>query len=98
MGIDVTLNKNLCIVMQQYYSNCDPYRLWLGAPLDGKKMNEVIKIKVTQGGKEIPQHIEYDKMIWCGLSWGVAEITQGTLTTINRWLYGVQLTKKTLLK
>jgi hypothetical protein len=76
--VDVPAGKNLRIVMQQYYSNGDPCRSWLGAPPDGKKVNEVIKIQVTQDGREIPQHIEYDKMIWSGLSWGVAEIRQGT--------------------
>lgn len=76
--IDAPAGKNLRVIMQQYYSNGDPCRSWLGAPPDGKKVNEVIKIKVTQDGKEIPQHIEYDKMIWSGLSWGVAEIKEGT--------------------
>lgn len=79
--VDVPAGKNLRIVMQQYYSNGDPCRSWLDAPPDGEKVNEVIKIKVTQDGKEIPQHIEYDKMIWSGLSWGVAEITRGTFHT-----------------
>jgi len=66
--------KDLRVVFQQFYSNGDPCRSWLGAPPDGKKVSEVIKIQVSQDGKVIPQHIEYDKMIWSGLSWGVAEI------------------------
>jgi hypothetical protein len=76
--VNAPAGKDLRIIMQQYYSNGDPCRSWLGAPPDGKKVSEVIKIKVTQDDKEIPQRIEYDKMIWSGLSWGVAEIKHGT--------------------
>ncbi len=66
--------KNIRVVFQQYYSNGDPCRSWLGAPPDGKKVSEVIRIKISQANKTLPQHIEYDKMIWSGLSWGVAEV------------------------
>ncbi len=77
-AVSAVKDKGMRIIMQQYYSNGDPCRSWPGAPPDGKKVSEVIRIKVTQDGKEIPTHIEYDKMIWSGLSWGVAEVKQGT--------------------
>ena len=35
-------------------------------------------IKASQDGKELPLHIENDKMIWSGLSWAVGEIKQGS--------------------
>ena len=70
--------KNVRIVMQQFYKNGDPCRSWPGAPPDGKKVTEVIKIKATQDGKEIPLYTQYDKVIWSGLSWGVAEARVGT--------------------
>jgi hypothetical protein len=69
--------KNVRIIMQQFYKNGDPCRSWPGAPPDGKKVSEVIIIKVSQDGKEIPLHIEYDKMIWSGLSWGAGEVKYG---------------------
>jgi hypothetical protein len=62
------------IIMQQFDKNGQPYRSWPGAPPDGKNVNEVIMIKVTQDGKEVPLHIEYDKMIWSGLSWAAGEV------------------------
>ncbi|MFI5161658.1 MAG: hypothetical protein ACHQHN_10300 [Sphingobacteriales bacterium] len=71
-------DKGIRIVFQQFYKNGDPCRSWLGAPPDGKKVSEVIKIKVSQGSKTIPLHIEYDKMIWSGLSWGVGEAKRGS--------------------
>jgi hypothetical protein len=68
--------KNIRILMQQFGDDGLARRSWGGAPPDGKKMNEYLKIEVTQDQKPIPTHIEYDKMIWCGLSWGAAEIDQ----------------------
>jgi len=68
--------KNIRIIMQQFYKNGDPRRSWPGAPPDGKKVSEALIIKATQDGKELPLHIENDKMIWSGLSWAVAELRQ----------------------
>jgi hypothetical protein len=67
--------KGLRIIMQQFGSNGLPYRSWPGAPPDGKKVSEVIKIVATQAGKALPMRIEYDKVIWSGLSWGAVELS-----------------------
>lgn len=77
-AVNVPAGKNIRVVFQQFYQNGDPCRSWLGAPPDGKKVSEVIKINVSQDGKTIPLHIEYDKMIWSGLSWGVGEVKRGS--------------------
>jgi hypothetical protein len=37
-------------------------------------MNEYLTITAKQGGKTLPVRVEYDKMIWCGLSWAAGEI------------------------
>jgi len=37
-------------------------------------MNEYLTITARQGEKNLPVKIEYDKMIWCGLSWAAGEI------------------------
>ena len=73
---DVTPVKGraLRIILQQFDSRGNPYRSWPGAPPDGKKVSEVIRISATQNGREVPLQIEYDKVIWSGLSWGAAEI------------------------
>jgi hypothetical protein len=68
--------KNIRILMQQFGDDGLARRSWGGAPPDGRKMDEYLKIEVTQDQKPILCHIEYDKMIWCGLSWGAAEINQ----------------------
>ena len=69
--------KDVRIILQQFDSKGLPYRSWPGSPPDGKKVSEVIKIDASQDGKDIPLHIEYDKVIWSGLSWAAAEIKQG---------------------
>ena len=72
--IKAPTGKDIRILLQQFDNWGFPYRSWGGAPPDGKKMNEFLKIEVTQNGKPVPMQIQYDKMIWSGLSWGAAEI------------------------
>jgi hypothetical protein len=64
--------------VQQFGTDGNPVRSWGGSPPDGKKMNELIQIRVVQGGKELPLQVNYDKMIWSGLSWGAAELRRGS--------------------
>ena len=41
-------------------------------------MDKLLTIRCRQGGRELPLVIEYDKMIWSGLSWGAGELRQGS--------------------
>jgi hypothetical protein len=77
-NVTAVKGKDVRIILQQFDAKGLPYRSWPGSPPDGKKVSEVIKIKVSQGGKEVPLHIEYDKVIWSGLSWAAAEVKQGS--------------------
>jgi hypothetical protein len=70
--------KDLRIIVQQFGSDGNPVRSWGGSPPDGKKMNELIQIRVLQAGSALPLRIEYDKMIWSGLSWGAVELKHGS--------------------
>jgi hypothetical protein len=65
---------NVRILFSQRGSDGKPFRSWGGAPPNGTKMNEYLRITAKQGDKELPLRIQYDKMIWCGLSWAAAEI------------------------
>src|SRR4029077_8404159 len=56
-AIKVPPGKDIRIIVQQFDSYGFPYRSWGGAPPDGKKMNEFLKIIVKQGNKIIPQFI-----------------------------------------
>jgi len=42
-------------------------------------MDALLKIHVSQGKKPVPLILEYDKMIWSGLSWAAAEIRPASL-------------------
>ncbi|MDB5134984.1 MAG: hypothetical protein JWP37_1587 [Mucilaginibacter sp.] len=75
--INVLKGKNVRIIMQQFDAKGVPYRSWPGSPPDGKKVSEAININALQDGKNILLHIEYDKVIWSGLSWAAAEIKHG---------------------
>jgi hypothetical protein len=66
--------KDLRIIFQQFGEDGFPVRSWGGAPPDGKKMDAFLKITAKQDGKLLPVSIQYDKMIWSGLSWAAGEI------------------------
>lgn len=66
--------KDIRILFQQFGPDKFPRRSWGGSPPNGKKMDEFFKITVTQGEKTIPLTIQYDKMIWSGLSWAAGEV------------------------
>jgi hypothetical protein len=66
--------KDIRILFQQFGTDNFPRRSWGGSPPNGKKMDQFFTIKVSQGKKNIPVTIHYDKMIWSGLSWAAGEI------------------------
>jgi hypothetical protein len=65
---------DLRIVFQQKGTDGNVRRSWPG----GTSMGKVLTIHVSQGGKDIPVEIDYDKVIWSGLSWGVGEVRHGS--------------------
>jgi hypothetical protein len=80
--IECTMNNlpasDLRIIVQQFGKDGNPYRTWGGAPPNGTKMDQLIRIIVKQDDQEIETKKEYDKMIWSGLSWGVVEVKQSS--------------------
>jgi hypothetical protein len=71
---------DLRIVMRQS-ANGRPVRTSRGAPPNGTTLGQMFLIKASQTGRSIPVHINYDKAIWSGLSWGVSEVRQSDLTS-----------------
>lgn len=45
-----------------------------GPPPEGVKLGSILRMQVTQEGRDIPVSINYDKAIWSGLSWAVGEV------------------------
>ena len=71
---------NLRIVMQQHaLKDGSIMRSWKGGPPNGLNMGKFFVLNATQNGNKIPVEINYDKVVWSGLSWAVGEITQRNL-------------------
>lgn len=68
---------DLRIIFQQRDENGNIMRSWPGGPPNGKSVGTVLKIAAEQNGKPLPIEINYDKVIWSGLSWGAGEIRHG---------------------
>lgn len=68
------IKDKIRILFSQMDGDGIPFRSWGGAPPDGIKMDEFLKITAMQGKKEVLVNINYDKMIWSGLSWASGEI------------------------
>jgi len=54
-------------------------RTWAGGPPNGENMGKVFTVDATQEGRVIPVAIDYDKIVWSGLSWAVGEIKAADL-------------------
>lgn len=67
--------KTVRILFQQLDEQGKAFRSWGGAPPSGIKMDRFFNIEVRQGKRLLPIKKSHDKMIWCGLSWAVAEIS-----------------------
>jgi hypothetical protein len=71
---------SLRIVMQQRSSKDGTImRSWKGGPPNGTNMGKFFVLRAWQDGEALPVEINYDKVIWSGLSWAVGEIKLGEL-------------------
>jgi len=70
---------DLRIILRQRGEDGHQQRSWPGGPPNGTSVAKVLVLHATQGGKDVPIEINYDKVIWSGLSWGVGEIHHADL-------------------
>jgi hypothetical protein len=49
-------------------------RTWAGGPPNGANMGKVFALSAAQNGRDVPVHIDYDKIVWSGMSWALGEI------------------------
>jgi hypothetical protein len=54
-------------------------RTWAGGPPSGENMGKVFAISAEQAGRSVPVSINYDKIVWSGMSWAVGEIDASKL-------------------
>ena len=67
--------KTVRILFQQLDERGKAFRSWGGAPPTGIKMDHFFNIEVKQGKRAVPVKKSHDKMIWCGLSWALGEVS-----------------------
>ncbi len=78
--VEAPRRGDLRIILQQYDLRGAVLRSWGGAPPNGTSMAKILSLTATQNGTPVPIQIEYDKMIWSGLSWAAGEIKRSALT------------------
>jgi len=64
---------SLRIVMRQFAKG-SPVRTSAGAPPNGTRLGQILRIEAYQEGRPVRVAINYDKALWSGLSWAVGEI------------------------
>ena len=70
----------LRVIVQEMTPEGQLRRTWAGGPPSGENMGKVFAFSASQNGRTIPVRIDYDKVIWSGLSWAVGEIDSKNLT------------------
>jgi hypothetical protein len=78
-GIQPPTKGVLRIIMREGTPDGYIRRTWAGGPPNGENMGKVFTVEATQEGRAVPVHIDYDKIIWSGLSWAVGEINAADL-------------------
>lgn len=73
--ISAPASGDLRLIFQQYDPDGTLHRSMVG----DTSMGKVFQLRAEQGGRQIPIHEEYDRVIWAGLSWAAGEIRQGDL-------------------
>jgi hypothetical protein len=71
---------NLRIILRQFVQG-KPLRSSRGAPPNGISLDNILRIEALQNGAPLPVHLNYDKALWSGLSWAVAEVNQHDIVT-----------------
>jgi hypothetical protein len=85
---------DLRIVMQQRDEHGSIARSWEGGPPNGKNMGKFFVIDASQNGKQVPVEINYDKVIWSGLSWAVGEVKHASIKPGEPVLIRISSTEK----
>jgi hypothetical protein len=70
----------LRIILQEMTPDGHLRRTWAGGPPSGENMAKVFALSATQGGRSIPIKLDYDKIVWSGMSWALGEIDTQDLT------------------
>jgi hypothetical protein len=70
----------LRVIIQEMTPDGHLRRTWAGGPPSGENMAKVFALSASQGERAIPIRLDYDKIVWSGMSWAVGEIDASDLT------------------
>lgn len=73
----------LRIMCSQTGADGRPWRVSGGAPPSGIPLGKLLVLKAEQGGRELELSRNYDRQIWSGLSWAVADVSPQNLVPGN---------------
>lgn len=77
--VDAPGHGVLRVIVRQKTPGGVTRRTWAGGPPSGENMGKVFAFSASQDGREVPVRIDYNKIIWSGLSWAVGEIDAKSL-------------------
>ena len=77
---DPPRHGTLRIIMQEKTPDGFIRRTWAGGPPSGENMANVFAFSAEQNGRAVPIHLDYDKIVWSGMSWALGEINSADLT------------------
>jgi hypothetical protein len=72
--VDAPSQGVLRVVLQEKTPDGFIRRTWAGGPPNGENMAKVFALSATQGDKAVRVRVDYDKVVWSGMSWAVGEI------------------------
>jgi hypothetical protein len=70
----------LRIMCSQLGGDGRPWRVSGGAPPSGISMGKLLVLKAEQDGRQLKMVRDYDRQIWSGLSWAVADVPPREMT------------------
>ncbi len=79
-SVDPPTHGVLRVILQEMTPDGHLRRTWAGGPPNGANMAKVFALSATQGGRDIPIKLDYDKIVWSGMSWALGEIDASDLT------------------
>jgi hypothetical protein len=79
-SVDPPTHGVLRVIVQEMTPDGQLRRTWAGGPPSGQNMAKVFALSATQAGRAIPIKLDYDKIVWSGMSWALGEIDAQDLT------------------
>lgn len=78
-AIDPPTHGTLRVIVQEKTPDGSIRRTWAGGPPSGENMAKVFALTATQGDSAVRVRVDYDKVVWSGMSWAVGEIDAADL-------------------